>query len=315
MITSWSSECAGTVCEPRGVRYMTAKTCRKRERSAEHSLPIGGHAMSILFCMTEPPSRKSQQSSRGSQRSPSHYLRHVATPLEPLAQCWQVGGGEQVICEKRYAVQDERCFLPVVGKIGSRRARRGGRWQARARCRLMALLWFAGVVLGTSHHPLYAGPPTVESGLDSRVRCLHFEVLGTAPRVRPPFSSPNERAMGQASSIASCKNDFELVIRATKELEWLLETHFGAPDGKNVGLHDKISAARDPRNQKPLPEKIIRRMRKLVTIRNALVHDRNVNAIPDRPDFVAGWQEVEARLQGDDAKEWFLVCNLLNTLV
>ena len=80
--------------------------------------------------------------------------------------------------------------------------------------------------------------------------------------------------MGQASSIASCKNDFELVIRATKELEWLLETHFGAPDGKNVGLHDKISAARDPRNQKPLPEKIIRRMRKLFTIRNALVHDR-----------------------------------------
>ena len=29
----------------------------------------------------------------------SHYLRHVATPFEPLAQCWQVGGGEQVICD------------------------------------------------------------------------------------------------------------------------------------------------------------------------------------------------------------------------
>ena len=125
---------------------------------------------------------------------------------------------------------------------------------------------------------------------------IDFEVLVTAPRVRR-FLLAGERAMGQASSIASCKNDFELVIRATKELEWLLETHFGAPDGKNVGLHDKISAARDPRNQKPLPEKIIRRMRKLVTIRNALVHDRNVNAIPDRPDFVAGWQEVEAALK------------------
>jgi hypothetical protein len=32
-------------------------------------------------------------------------------------------------------------------------------------------------------------------------------------------------------------------------------------------------------------------------IRNSLVHDREVNAIPDRADFVAGWTEVEAALQ------------------
>jgi hypothetical protein len=38
------------------------------------------------------------------------------------------------------------------------------------------------------------------------------------------------------------KNDFELVIRATKDLEYLLETGFDAPSGKTVGLHDKISA-------------------------------------------------------------------------
>lgn len=100
-----------------------------------------------------------------------------------------------------------------------------------------------------------------------------------------------------ASSIASCKNDFELVIRATKELEYLLEMEFGAPSGKTVGLHDKISAARDPRNGSPLPEKVTRRMRKLVTIRNALVHDRDVNAISDRADFVAGWKEVETALK------------------
>ena len=103
--------------------------------------------------------------------------------------------------------------------------------------------------------------------------------------------------MGQTVSIANCKNDFELVIRATKELEWLLETHFGAPSGKNVGLHDKITAARDPTNHRPLPEGVIRRMRKLVTIRNALVHDREVNAIPDRADFVKGWREVEEALK------------------
>jgi hypothetical protein len=35
------------------------------------------------------------------------------------------------------------------------------------------------------------------------------------------------------------RNDFELVIRASKELEWLLDTHFGAY-GK--GLHEKVCA-------------------------------------------------------------------------
>jgi len=102
--------------------------------------------------------------------------------------------------------------------------------------------------------------------------------------------------MGQGASIADCKNDFELVVRATKELEHLLETHFNAPSGKQVGLHDKISAARTSNGQ-TLSQGTIKRMRFLVTIRNALVHDREVNAIPNRPDFVRGWKEVEAELK------------------
>ena len=65
--------------------------------------------------------------------------------------------------------------------------------------------------------------------------------------------------MGQAVSISRTKNDFELVIRATKELEWILETQFGAPDGKTVGLHDKISAARIPGSGQPLPEAVTRK--------------------------------------------------------
>ena len=100
-----------------------------------------------------------------------------------------------------------------------------------------------------------------------------------------------------ASKISACKNDFELVIRATKELEFLLESHFGSPSGKTVGLHDKISAARTPTEGTPLPDKIQKRMRYLVTIRNQLVHDREVNAIPDRASFAAGWDEVERELQ------------------
>ena len=101
--------------------------------------------------------------------------------------------------------------------------------------------------------------------------------------------------MGQSGSrIVDIKNEF--VVRASKELEHLLETHFQAPSGKTVGLHEKIGAART-RSGEPLTENAVRRMRYLVTVRNSLVHDREVNAIPNRADFVKGWAEVEAELQ------------------
>ena len=111
--------------------------------------------------------------------------------------------------------------------------------------------------------------------------------------------------MGQAVSISRTKNDFELVIRATKELEWILETQFGAPDGKTMGLHDKISAARIPGSEQPLPEAVTRKMRKLVTIRNSLVHDREVNSIADRSGFVKDWQEVDTTVK----TPWLAGCN------
>ena len=105
--------------------------------------------------------------------------------------------------------------------------------------------------------------------------------------------------MGGSQSIARYSNDFELVIRATKELEFLLETHFLPPltmsQDKTIGLHDKISMARI--NGKPLPDHAIRKMRFLVTLRNKIVHDHECNSIPDRPRFVKDFDEVEASLR------------------
>lgn len=49
-------------------------------------------------------------------------------------------------------------------------------------------------------------------------------------------------SFSSTSSYLQYKNDFELVIRATKDLEHLLEVGFDAPSGKTVGLHDKITA-------------------------------------------------------------------------
>ena len=98
-------------------------------------------------------------------------------------------------------------------------------------------------------------------------------------------------------SIQTYENDFELVIRTTKEMEYLLVNHFGAPAGKKSGgLQDKITNARIPRTGKSLPQKCIQMMRKLVTIRNALVHDQGVNSI-DREEFATGWWEVHRQLK------------------
>lgn len=97
-------------------------------------------------------------------------------------------------------------------------------------------------------------------------------------------------------SVGRYANDFELIVRAAKELEELLEKHFGSPDTKDKGLHDKISDARTPSGA-PLPAELVRRLRKLVTIRNKLIHDYDFNAIPDRADFVKSFDAADAELR------------------
>eukprot|EP00540_Astrosyne_radiata_P003100 CAMPEP_0116842978 /NCGR_PEP_ID=MMETSP0418-20121206/11826_1 /TAXON_ID=1158023 /ORGANISM="Astrosyne radiata, Strain 13vi08-1A" /LENGTH=109 /DNA_ID=CAMNT_0004473667 /DNA_START=70 /DNA_END=399 /DNA_ORIENTATION=+ len=42
------------------------------------------------------------------------------------------------------------------------------------------------------------------------------------------------------TSYSQYTNDFELVVRATKDLEYRLKTEFGAPSGMGIGLEDKI---------------------------------------------------------------------------
>ena len=107
----------------------------------------------------------------------------------------------------------------------------------------------------------------------------------------------HQRAMGQtSSSIVDCTNDFELVIRSSKELEFILEQHFGAPSGKQSGgLHEKISCARLS-DGSPLPQSLANKMRFLATIRNKLVHDREFNSIPDNTRFRESFNEAIAEL-------------------
>mmetsp|Transcript_24989 Transcript_24989/g.30532 ORF Transcript_24989/g.30532 Transcript_24989/m.30532 type:complete len:115 (+) Transcript_24989:152-496(+) len=101
--------------------------------------------------------------------------------------------------------------------------------------------------------------------------------------------------MGQNNSIGRYSNDFELVIRASKELEYLLETHFQAPSGKEYGIHEKISLAQH--EGAPLSSNIVRQMRYLITIRNRIVHERDFNCIPERQSFVQTFDKIETELK------------------
>ena len=89
-------------------------------------------------------------------------------------------------------------------------------------------------------------------------------------------------------------NDFELVIRVTKDLEHLLESGFGAPRGKTVGLHDKITAAEQSHG---LSSGTVTKLRSLVTIRNKLVHEHDFNKLPDRAGFAKSYDSAEKELK------------------
>jgi hypothetical protein len=78
----------------------------------------------------------------------------------------------------------------------------------------------------------------------------------------------------------SCSCDLSLVIFSSKQLESLLETKF---EGTGKGLHEKISSA------KGLSEPLKRKLRRVATIRNKLVHEVDFNEIPDRASFVSAF--------------------------
>jgi hypothetical protein len=99
--------------------------------------------------------------------------------------------------------------------------------------------------------------------------------------------------MGAAVSTPThATNDFELAIRSSKELEWILEQEFGA-SGK--GLHEKITSASHKCPE--LTPSLVRNMRYLATIRNKLVHERGFDAIPDRSLFITKFETSQQELK------------------
>jgi hypothetical protein len=85
----------------------------------------------------------------------------------------------------------------------------------------------------------------------------------------PPRSAA---AMGAGSSAAR-PSDFEIVLRAAKELEFLLSTQFGA---QGSSVHEMTSSIIEL-----LPPDTVRRLRFLATLRNKIVHVRGFDALTD----------------------------------
>jgi hypothetical protein len=78
-----------------------------------------------------------------------------------------------------------------------------------------------------------------------------------------------------------------MIVRHCQKLERFLEQHFGAT-GK--GLHEKIGSVEDT-----LPQHLVRRLRRIATIRNNAVHNGEVSDL-NFADFKAQCDEVMAEL-------------------
>lgn len=85
-----------------------------------------------------------------------------------------------------------------------------------------------------------------------------------------------------SDSIVNCLNDYELVIRACKELDSYLRRLTITPishDAHYAGLHDVLNACR-------LPLPIEKQVRYLITVRNGLIHDVAILHLDDRKHFL-----------------------------
>ena len=94
------------------------------------------------------------------------------------------------------------------------------------------------------------------------------------------------------SKLNHSTNDYELAIKSSKELEYILEAEFEAT-GK--GLHEKITSASSKCPE--LSAGLVRNMRYLATIRNKLVHERGFDAIPDRKQFIQRFEASQDELK------------------
>ncbi|RLN95430.1 hypothetical protein BBJ28_00003502 [Nothophytophthora sp. Chile5] len=102
----------------------------------------------------------------------------------------------------------------------------------------------------------------------------------------------NDGKMGNVLSgkgFVYSENDYQLAIEISKELEYVLEKEFGAFGG---GLHEKASSV-----ESALPVPTVRSIRYIATLRNKLIHDREMRELPDRKKFIKKFDDSMEELR------------------
>lgn len=91
--------------------------------------------------------------------------------------------------------------------------------------------------------------------------------------------------------------DIETAVKWSKRFESLLERRYGA---RGKGLHEKLDSARAD-----LPERTIRDLRMVATVRNKLVHEDGYDRIDRKREFTAACRRADKALT-PRAERWRL---------
>lgn len=138
-------------------------------------------------------------------------------------------------------------------------------------------------VLGMSSNPLL-----LTSGVQVFTRQPSRLLTPQSTRVHslPPSLTTTASTGNLFSWFAFSRNDYQLAIQLSKQLECQLTNGLGA---KGKGLREKVSPA-----ETQLSAKGVRALRYVANLRNQLVHDEHMTALPDHGRFITCFEPARA---------------------
>ncbi|KAL7556667.1 hypothetical protein ACA910_014141 [Epithemia clementina (nom. ined.)] len=120
-----------------------------------------------------------------------------------------------------------------------------------------------------------------------------MEQSQSAPAPAPSTGGGSSSGRSNKGNPYQSKNDYELVIQATKNLEYELQTKFHRPES---GLMEKIKGVE---GEGFLSRNTIRLMKRLVKLRNEIVHNKHKNRLDpkEKQEFIQGFRLVKNELE------------------
>lgn len=92
-------------------------------------------------------------------------------------------------------------------------------------------------------------------------------------------------------------SDLDIAVKWSKRFESMLEREFNA---RGRGLHEKLDSVRDD-----LPERAVRDLRMVATVRNKIVHEDGYDRIERKREFIRACKRVRKTLT-PRSKRWRL---------